>query len=113
MVERLDLSRFEQSYGAKGGALYAYSLGITSARLLGPVAIDSTRIEAGACRDRIDSDQTLRRLRYWPTAASSPSPTSNNTKPKTIPNQKPERVGNQFTRATIAYSLTRIQNASK
>jgi len=128
VVERLDLSRFEQAYGAEGGALYApelmlgvwlyaYALGITSARQLerrlvedlplrylaggarvdnwalsafrrrhalalndcftqvlemartlglgklGRVAIDSTRIQASACRDRIDSEQALRDIR--------------------------------------------------
>jgi transposase len=142
VVDRLDLSRFERAYGAEGGALYApelmlgvwlyaYALGITSARLLerrlvedlplrylaggarvdnwalsafrrrhalalndcftqvlemartlglgklGRVAIDSTRIQASACRDRIDSEQALRdtraRLRHqvrsWQQAA--------------------------------------------
>jgi transposase len=128
VVERLDLSRFEQAYGAEGGALYApelmlgvwlyaYALGITSARQLerrliedlplrylaggarvdnwalsafrrrhalalndcftqvlemartlglgklGRVAIDSTRIQASACRDRVDSEQALRDMR--------------------------------------------------
>src|ERR1700679_1322827 len=128
VVERLDLSRFEQAYGAEGGALYApelmlgvwlyaYALGITSARQLerrlvedlplrylaagarvdnwalsafrrrhakalndcftqvlemartlgigklGKVAIDSTRIKASACRDRLDTEQQLRDLR--------------------------------------------------
>jgi transposase len=142
VVERLDLSRFEQAYGAEGGALYApelmlgvwlyaYALGITSARQLerrlvedlalrylaggarvdnwalsafrrrhalalndcftqvlemartlglgklGRVAIDSTRIQASACRDRIDSEQALRdtrarlrrQVRAWQQAA--------------------------------------------
>jgi len=142
VVERLDLSRFEQAYGAEGGALYApelmlavwlyaYALGITSARQLerrliedlplrylaggarvdnwtlsafrrrhalalndcftqvlemarslglgklGRVAIDSTRIQASACRDRIDSEQALRdtrarlrrQIRSWQQAA--------------------------------------------
>ncbi len=142
VVERLDLSRFEQAYGAEGGALYApelmlgvwlyaYALGITSARQLarrvvedlplrylaggarvdnwtlsafrrrhalalndcftqvlemartlglgklGRVAIDSTRIQASACRDRIDSEQALRdtrarlrrQVRSWQQAA--------------------------------------------
>lgn len=142
VVERLDLSRFEQEYGAEGGALYApelmlgvwlyaYALGITSARQLerrlvedlplrclaggarvdnwalsafrrrhalalndcftqvlemartlglgklGRVAIDSTRIQASACRDRIDSEQALRdtrarlrrQVRAWQQAA--------------------------------------------
>jgi len=128
VVERLDLSRFEQAYGVEGGALYApelmlsvwlyaYALGITSARQLerrlvedlplrylaggarvdnwalsafrrrhalalndcftqvlemartlglgklGRVAIDSTRIQASACRDRVDSEQALRDMR--------------------------------------------------
>ncbi|MBW8746032.1 MAG: transposase [Acidobacteria bacterium] len=128
MVERLDLSGFEQAYGAEGGALYApelmlsvwlyaYATGITSARQLerrlvedlplrylaagsrvdnwalsafrrrharalndcftrvleiarelgigklGRVAIDSTRIKASACRDRVDTEQQLRDLR--------------------------------------------------
>jgi transposase len=142
VVGRLDLSRFEQAYGAEGGALYApelmlgvwlyaYALGITSARQLerrliedlplrylaggarvdnwalsafrrrhalalndcftqvlemarslglgklGRVAIDSTRIQASACRDRIDSEQALRdtrarlrrQVRSWQQAA--------------------------------------------
>ena len=142
VVERLDLSRFEQAYGAEGGALYApelmlgvwlyaYALGITSARQLerrlvedlplrylaggarvdnwalsafrrrhalalndcftqvlemartlglgklGRVAIDSTRIQASACRDRVDSEQALRdtraslrrQIRSWQQAA--------------------------------------------
>ena len=142
VVERLDLSRFEQAYGAEGGSLYApelmlgvwlyaYALGITSARQLerrlvedlplrylaggarvdnwalsafrrrhalalndcftqvlemartlglgklGRVAIDSTRIQASACRDRIDSEQALRdtrarlrrQVRSWQQAA--------------------------------------------
>jgi transposase len=142
VVERLDLSRFEQTYGAEGGALYApelmlsvwlyaYALGITSARQLerrlvedlplrylaggagvdnwalsafrrrhalalndcftqvlelarslglgklGRVAIDSTRIQASACRDRIDREQALRdtrarlprQVRSWQQAA--------------------------------------------
>jgi transposase len=128
VVERLDLSGFEQAYGSEGGALYApelmlgvwlygYATGITSARQLerrliedlplrylaagarvdnwalsafrrrharalndcftqvlemarslgmgklGRVAIDSTRIKASACRDRVDSEQQLRDLR--------------------------------------------------
>lgn len=128
MVERLDLSGFEQAYSAEGGALYApelmlsvwlyaYATGITSARQLerrlvedlplrylaagsrvdnwalsafrrrharalndcftrvleiarelgigklGRVAIDSTRIKASACRDRVDTEQQLRDLR--------------------------------------------------
>jgi transposase len=142
VVERLDLRRFEQAYGVEGGALYApelmlgvwlyaYALGITSARQLerrlvedlplrylaggarvdnwalsafrrrhalalndcftqvlemarslglgklGRVAIDSTRIQASACRDRIDSEQALRdtrarlrrQVRSWQQAA--------------------------------------------
>ena len=128
VVERLDLSGFEQAYAAEGGALYApelmlsvwlyaYATGITSARQLerrlvedlplrylaagarvdnwalsafrrrhakalndcftqvlemartlgmgklGKVAIDSTRIKASACRDRLDTEQQLRDLR--------------------------------------------------
>jgi transposase len=128
VVARLDLSGFEQAYGEEGGAvyapelmlsvwLYAYALGITSARRLeqrlvedlafrylaagervdnwtlsgfrrrhgraindvftqvleiarhlglaklGRVAIDSTRIKANACRDRIDTEQKLRNER--------------------------------------------------
>ena len=142
VIERLDMSVFEQSYSAEGGLLYApqlmlgvwlyaYALGITSARQverklvedlafrylaagervdnwalsafrrrhgralndaftqvlewarsqgmgkLGRVAIDSTRIAANACRDRIDSDQALRdtrahlrrQVRAWQKAA--------------------------------------------
>jgi transposase len=142
VVERLDLSRFERAYGAEGGTLYApelmlgvwlyaYALGITSARQLerrlvedlplrylaggarvdnwalsafrrrhalalndcftqvlemarslglgklGRVAIDSTRIQASACRDRVDSEQALRdtrarlrrQVRSWQQAA--------------------------------------------
>jgi transposase/IS5 family transposase len=128
VVARLDLSSFEQAYSGEGGALYApelmlsvwlyaYALGITSARRLeqrlvedlafrylaggervdnwalsafrrrhgraindvftqilemardlgwvrlGRVAIDSTRIRANACRDRVDTEQKLRNER--------------------------------------------------
>jgi transposase len=128
VVDRLDLSGFEQAYGAEGGSLYApelmlsvwlyaYATGITSARQLerrlveelplrylaagarvdnwalsafrrrhgkamndcftqvlemarelgigklGKVAIDSTRIKASACRDKLDTEQQLRDLR--------------------------------------------------
>jgi transposase len=128
VVERLDMSVFEQSYSLEGGELYApqlmlgvwlyaYALGITSARQverrlvedlafrylaagervdnwalsafrrrhgralndaftqvlewarqrgmgkLGRVAIDSTRIAANACKDRVDSEQALRDMR--------------------------------------------------
>ena len=128
LVARLDLSRFEAEYSEEGGQLYApelmlsvwlyaYALGITSARLverrlvedlafrylaagervddwalsafrrrhgrgindvftqvletaralglakLGRVAIDSTRIRANACRDRVDTEQKLRHER--------------------------------------------------
>lgn len=142
VIERLDMSVFEQSYSAEGGELYApqlmlgvwlyaYALGITSARLverrlvedlafrylaageradnwalsafrrrhsralndaftqvlewaqargmakLGRVAIDSTRIQANASRDRVDSEQSLRdtrarlrrQVRAWQKAA--------------------------------------------
>jgi transposase len=142
VVERLDMSAFEQSYSVEGGELYApqlmlgvwlyaYALGITSARQvarrvvedlafrylaagervdnwslsafrrrhghalnnaftqvlewaqsrgmvkLGRVAIDSTRIAASACRDKIDSEQALRstraalrrQVRQWQKAA--------------------------------------------
>jgi transposase len=142
VVSRLDLTVFEQAYAAEGGALYApelmlsvwlyaYALGITSARQLerrlvedlplrylsggarvdnwalsafrrrharalndcftqvlelarasgmmklGRVAIDSTRIQASACRDRVDSEQALRdtravlrrQVRCWQKAA--------------------------------------------
>jgi transposase len=128
VVERLDLSGFDQAYAAEGGLLYApdlmlsvwlyaYATGITSARQLerrlvedlplrylaagarvdnwalsafrrrhqralndcftqvlemartlgmgklGRVAIDSTRIKASACRDKLDTEQQLRDLR--------------------------------------------------
>jgi transposase len=128
VVERLDVSGFEQAYALEGGSLYApelmlsvwlyaYATGITSARQLerrlvedlplrylaagarvdnwalsafrrrhqralndcftqvlemarslgmgklGKVAIDSTRIKASACRDRVDTEQQLRDLR--------------------------------------------------
>jgi transposase len=128
VVERLDMSVFEQSYSVEGGELYApqlmlgvwlyaYALGVTSARQverrlvedlafrylaagervdnwalsafrrrharalndaftqvlewaqargmvkLGRVAIDSTRIQANACKDRVDSEQALRSTR--------------------------------------------------
>jgi transposase len=128
VMERLDLSAFVESYSAEGGELYspelmlgvwlyAYALGITSARQverrvvedlafrylaagervdnwalsafrrrhgralndaftqvlewaqsqgkvkLGRVAIDSTRIQANASRDRVDSEQALRDTR--------------------------------------------------
>jgi len=142
VIERLDMSVFEQSYSAEGGELYApqlmlgvwlyaYSLGITSARQverrlvedlafrylaagervdnwalsafrrrhsralndaftqvlewarsqgrvkLGRVAIDSTRIQANASRDRVDTEQALRdtrarlrrQVRAWQKAA--------------------------------------------
>jgi len=142
VVERLDMSVFEQSYSAEGGELYApqlmlavwlyaYALGITSARQverrlmedlafrylaagervdnwalsafrrrhsralndaftqvlewaqsqgmakLGRVAIDSSRIQANASRDRVDSEQALRdtrarlrrQVRAWQKAA--------------------------------------------
>jgi len=142
VVERLDLRVFEQSYSAEGGELYAaelmlgvwlyaYALGVTSARLverrlvedlafrylgagervnnwalsafrrrhgralndaftqvlewaqgmgmvkLGRVAIDSTRIQANASRDRVDTEQALRdrrarlrrQVRSWQKAA--------------------------------------------
>jgi transposase len=142
VIERLDMSVFEQSYSAEGGELYApqlmlavwlyaYALGITSARQverrlvedlafrylasgervdnwalsafrrrhsralndvftqvlelaqskgmvkLGRVAIDSTRIQANASRDRIDTEQALRdtrarlrrQVRAWQKAA--------------------------------------------
>ncbi len=142
LIERLDMSVFEQSYSAEGGELYApqlmlgvwlyaYALGITSARQvsrrlvedlafrylaagervdnwalsafrrrhsralndvftqvlelaqsrgmvkLGRVAIDSTRIQANASRDRIDTEQALRdtrarlrrQVRAWQKAA--------------------------------------------
>ena len=128
VIERMDMSVFEHSYSAEGGELYApqlmlgvwlyaYALGITSARQverrlvedlafrylaagegvdnwalsafrrrhnralndaftqvlewaqsqgkvkLGRVAIDSTRIQANASRDKIDSEQALRDTR--------------------------------------------------
>jgi transposase len=128
VIERLDMSVFEQSYSQEGGELYApqlmlgvwlyaYALGITSARQvarrlvedlafrylasgervdnwalsafrrrhsralndaftqvlewargqgmvkLGRVAIDSTRVQASASRDRVDSEQALRDTR--------------------------------------------------
>ena len=128
VIERLDMSVFEQSYSEEGGELYApemmlgvwlyaYALGITSARQierrlvedlafrylaggervdnwtlsafrrrhrlalndaftqvlewaqsqgmvkLGRVAIDSTRIQASASKDRVDSEQALRATR--------------------------------------------------
>lgn len=142
VIERLDMSVFEQSYSAEGGELYApqlmlgvwlyaYALGITSARQverrlvedlafrylaggarvdnwalsafrrrhsralndaftqvlewaqsqgmvkLGRVAIDSTRIQASASRDRVDTEQALRdtrarlrrQVRTWQKAA--------------------------------------------
>lgn len=142
VIERLDMSVFEQSYSAEGGELYApelmlavwlyaYALGITSARQierrlvedlafrylsaheridnwalsafrrrhsralndaftqvlewaqsqgmvkLGRVAIDSSRVQANACRDRVDSEQALRdtrarlrrQVRAWQKAA--------------------------------------------
>src|SRR5580704_3837029 len=142
VIERLDMSLFEHSYSPEGGELYApelmlgvwlyaYALGITSARQverrlvedlafrylaagervdnwalsafrrrharalndtftqvlewarsrgmgkLGRVAIDSTRIAASACRDRVDTEQALRdtraglrrQVRAWQKAA--------------------------------------------
>ena len=142
VTERLDMSVFEQSYSAEGGELYspelmlgvwlyAYALGITSARQverklvedlafrylaggarvdnwalsafrrrhsralndaftqvlewaqargmvkLGRVAIDSTRIQASASKDKVDTEQALRdtrarlrrQVRVWQKAA--------------------------------------------
>jgi transposase len=142
VIERLDMSVFEQSYSAEGGELYApqlmlavwlyaYALGITSARQierrlvedlafrylaggaridnwalsafrrrhsralndaftqvlewaqsqgmvkLGRVAIDSTRVQANASKDKVDSEQALRdtrarlrqQVRSWQKAA--------------------------------------------
>ena len=142
VIERLDMSVFEHSYSAEGGELYApqlmlgvwlyaYALGITSARQierrlvedlgfrflaagervdnwalsafrrrhgralndaftqvlewaqgqgmvkLGRVAIDSTRIQANASKDKVDSEQALRdtraqlrrQVRAWQKAA--------------------------------------------
>lgn len=142
VIERLDMGIFEQSYSVEGGELYApqlmlgvwlyaYALGITSARQvarrlvedlafrylgggervdnwalsafrrrhalalndaftqvlewaqsvgmvkLGRVAIDSTRIQANASRDRVDSEEALRatraalrrQVRIWQKAA--------------------------------------------
>ena len=128
VVQRLDMSGFEQEYSPEGGSLYApelmlsvwlyaYASGMTSARRierrlvedlgfrylaaearvdnwalsafrrrharaindaftqvlemvresgygkLGRVAIDSTRVKANACRDRIDTEQKLRNER--------------------------------------------------
>lgn len=128
VIERLDMSVFEQRYSAEGGELYApqlmlavwlyaYALGITSARQierrlvedlafrylsageridnwalsafrrrhgralndaftqvlewaqsqgmvkLGRVAIDSTRVQANASKDKVDSEQALRDTR--------------------------------------------------
>jgi transposase len=128
VIERLDMSVFEQSYSAEGGELYApqlmlavwlyaYALGVTSARVverrlvedlafrylgagervdnwtlsafrrrhrrafndaftqvlewaqsqgkvkLGRVAIDSTRVQANASKDKVDSEQALRDTR--------------------------------------------------
>lgn len=128
VIERLDMSVFEQSYSAEGGELYApqlmlavwlyaYALGITSARQierrlvedlafrylsageridnwalsafrrrhgralndaftqvlewaqsqgmvkLGRVAIDSTRVQANASKDKVDTEQALRDTR--------------------------------------------------
>lgn len=142
VIERLDMSVFEQRYSAEGGELYAphlmlgvwlyaYALGVTSARQverrlvedlafrylaagervdnwalsafrrrhsralndaftqvlewaqsqgmvkLGRVAIDSSRIQANASRDRVDTEQALRdtrarlrrQVRVWQKAA--------------------------------------------
>src|ERR1700761_3816856 len=142
VVERLDMSGFQQSYSSEGGELYApelmlgvwlyaYALGVTSARQverrlvedlafrylaagervdnwalsafrrrhgralndaftqvlewaqsqglvkLGRVAIDSTRIQSNASRDRVDSEKSLRdrraklrrHVRRWQQAA--------------------------------------------
>ena len=128
VIERLDMSVFVRSYSAEGGELYApelmlgvwlyaYAVGVTSARQverrlvedlafrylaggaridnwalsafrrrhgralndaftqvlewaqqqgmvkLGRVAIDSTRVAANACKDRVDSEQALRDTR--------------------------------------------------
>lgn len=147
VVERMDKSQFERAYSEEGGELYApelmlkvwlyaYALGITSARRLeqriaedlglrylaggaqpdnwalsafrrrharglndaftqvlemarelgmgglGTVAIDSTRIRANASRDRIDTQQRLRReraklrrqIRRWQKACDASDP---------------------------------------
>lgn len=150
VVERLDLSPFEKAYGEEGGALYApslmlkvwlyaYALGITSARRLeqriredlalrylaggaapdnwalsafrrrhgrglndvftqvleiarelgmvrlGHVAIDSTRLRGAAARERMDTEQKLRRerarlrrqVRGWQQACNQEDPGEN------------------------------------
>src|ERR1700675_4867897 len=66
VVERLDLSRFEQAYGAEGGALsapelmlgvwlYAYALGITSARQLERRLIEDLPLRFLAGGTRVDN----------------------------------------------------------
>jgi transposase len=150
VVERLDLSRFEEAYGEEGGALYApslllkvwlyaYALGITSARRLeqriredlalrylagaaapdnwalsafrrrhgrglndvftqvlemarelgmarlGHVAIDSTRVRGAASRERMETEEKLRRerarlrrqVRRWQQACNAEDPEEN------------------------------------
>jgi transposase len=150
VVERLDLGEFEREYSEEGGALYApslmlkvwlyaYALGVTSARRLeqriredlafrylaatetpdnwalsafrrrharalndvftqvlemgrglgmgrlGHVAIDSSRVKAAAARERMDSEQSLRRerarvrrqIRHWQQACNAEDPDEN------------------------------------
>ena len=66
VVERLDLSVFEQSYGAEGGELYAphlmlgvwlyaYALGITSARLVERRVVEDLAFRYLAAGERVDN----------------------------------------------------------
>jgi transposase len=66
VVERLDLSRFEQAYGAEGGALYApelmlgvwlfaYALGVTSARQLERRLVEDLPLRYLAGGARVDN----------------------------------------------------------
>jgi len=150
VVERLDLGDFERAYSDEGGELYApalmlkvwlyaYTLGLTSARRLeqriredlafrylagaetpdnwalsafrrrharalndvftqvlemarslgmgrlGHVAIDSSRVKAAAARERVDSEEKLRRerarlrrqIRHWQRACNEDTPNEN------------------------------------
>jgi len=88
VVERLDMTVFEQSYGAEGGELYAsqlmlgvwlygYALYITSARQVERRLVEELGFRYLAGGERVDSDQALRSTRpRWPMAASFLSPTS-------------------------------------
>jgi transposase len=103
VIERLDMSLFEQSYSAEGGELcapqlmlgvwlYAYALGITSARQVERRLVEDLAFRYLAGGERVDNwalsafrrrharalnDAARRRARCWPTADFSRSKISN------------------------------------